>query len=88
MIKAHGQRCLLQIDKVYLKEKGKPVLDEEGTPRYTLDQRAKVIQSNVEGIKKGQTCYPIIRGGVPITHLEDKKKYVISIDSEDIYAIE
>jgi hypothetical protein len=74
--------------KRYISEKGKPVLNEDGTPRYIIDQPAKVLSSNIPEIKKGMTVYPIIRGGVPIYHLEDKKKQVVVIDNEDIYAVE
>jgi hypothetical protein len=88
MIKPNGNRCVLQLTKKYITDKGKPVLDEDGQPRYIIEQPAKVLSSNIPEIKKGMTVYPIIRGGVPIYHLEDKKKQVVVIDNEDIYATE
>jgi len=88
MIKPNGNRCVLQMTKKYIQDKGKPVLDEDGQPRYVIEQAAKVLSSNVEGIKKGMTVYPIIRGGVPIYHLENKKCQVVVIDNEDLYAVE
>lgn len=88
MLKPNGNRAVLQLTKKYLSEKGKPILNEDGSPRYVIDQPAKVISSNIPEIKKGMTVYPIIRGGVPIYHLEDKKKQIVVIDAEDIYASE
>ena len=88
MIQANGNRAVLQLTKEYLTEKGKSVTGDDGQPRFNTKQAAKVLSSNIEGIKKGMTVYPIIRGGVPIYHLEDKKKQVVIIDAEDIYGIE
>ena len=88
MLKPFGNRVLLKITKVYAKEKGKPVLGQDGLPQFSLAQKAKVLQSNVPEIKKGMTVYPIIRGGVPIYHLETKNDFVYSLDAEDIYALE
>jgi len=88
MIKPLGNRCLVQLTKKFLSDKGKPVLDEDGSPVYDIEQKAKVVSSNVEGIKKGMTVYPIIRGGVPIRHMENKKYQFVVIDAEDLYASE
>lgn len=88
MIKPNGNRAVLQMTKKYITDKGKPVLDEDGQPRYMIEQPAKVLSSNIEGLKKGTIVYPIIRGGVPIYHLENKKVQVVVIDEEDIYARE
>lgn len=88
MLKPNGNRCVLQLTKKYLVENKKPVIDESGNPSFITEQGAKVLASNVEGIKKGATVYPIIRGGVPIYHLENKKYQVIVVDAEDIYGIE
>ena len=88
MIKPTGNRAVLQLTKDYVKEKGKQVLDDDGQPRYVISQAAKVLSSNIPEIKKGMTVYPIIRGGVPIYHLENKKYQVVVIDGEDIYASE
>jgi hypothetical protein len=87
-MKPNGNRAILQLTKDYIMDKKKPVLDEDGQPRYVIGQAAKVLSSNIDGIKKGMTVYPIIRGGVPIYHLETKKYQVVIIDNEDIYGIE
>jgi hypothetical protein len=88
MIKATGNRLVLQLNKKMIFDGKKPVLDDNGEQRYVLEQAAKVLSSNVPEIKKGMTVYPIIRGGVPIYHLENKKFQVVIIDFEDIYGIE
>lgn len=86
MLKPFGNRCLLKIDKTYLKEKGKPVLDELGKPQYVQEQEATVVSSNVPELKKGMKVYPVIRGGVPIYKEETPKYLLVVIDAEDIYA--
>ncbi len=90
MIKPHGNRVLVRINKRYLTEEGtkKPLLDENGNQVYDQEQEAKVLQSNVEGIKKGQIVFPVIRGGVPIYKKETKKYVKVIIDNEDVYAVE
>lgn len=88
MIKPNGNRAILQLTKRYLMDKGKPAVDAEGNQQFTTDQGAKVLSSNIQGIKKGMTVYPIIRGGVPLYHLETKKVQVIVVDNEDIYAVD
>jgi hypothetical protein len=88
MIKATGNRLVLQLNKKMIFEGKKPVLDDNGEQRYVLEQAAKVLSSNVYEIKKGMTVYPIIRGGVPIYHLENKKAQVVIIDFEDVYGVE
>jgi len=90
MIKPHGNRVLVRINKRYLTEPNskKPLLDENRTQVYDQEQEAKVLKSNVEGIKTGQIIFPVIRGGVPIYKKETKKYIEVIIDSEDIYAIE
>lgn len=89
MLKPHGKRVLVKINKRYLKEKnGSPMLDEAGNKVFDQEQEAKVMVSNVDGIKKGMTIYPVIRGGVPIYKKETPKYNLVIIDEEDIYAKE
>jgi hypothetical protein len=89
MIKPFGTRVLVRINKRYLSEKsGKPLLDENGNHVFDQDQEAKILVSNVPGLKKGQIIYPVIRGGVPIYKNETKKYLDVIIDIEDIYAYE
>jgi hypothetical protein len=89
MIKPFGTRVLVRINKRYLKDKNnKPLLNEDNMPIFDQDQEAKVLLSNVEGIKKGMTIYPVIRGGVPIYKNETSKYLDVIIDIEDIYAYE
>ena len=92
-MKPIGNRVILQMNKKYLfgkNEKGKkvPMLDEYGNHSFKSEEYGKVLSSNVPEIKKGSKVYPIIRGGVPLNHLETKKYQVIVIDQEDIYASE
>lgn len=92
-MKPLGNRVILRMNKEYLfgkNEKGKkvPMLDEYGNHSFKAAEYGIVLFSNVERIKKGQKVYPVIRGGVPLNHLETKKYQVIVIDEEDIYASE
>lgn len=89
MLKPHGNRVLVKMNKRYLKERsGVPMLDEDGNKVFDQEQEAKVVKSNIDGIKKGMTIYPVIRGGVPIYKKETKKYTIVVIDEEDIYAVE
>ena len=87
-VKPFGNRALIQIEKKYRFEGKTPVLDEYGNHSFEPSQAAKVIFSNIEGIKKGDIVFPIIRGGVPIYHLDNKKNFSIIVDSDDIYGVE
>jgi hypothetical protein len=88
MYKPYGNRCLVRIGKHFIyDDKKKPVIDEGGTHVYEPEQEGKVLASNIPDIKKGMSIIPIIRGGVPIRAMEDKKSVVISLDIEDIYAV-
>ena len=88
MFKPLGSRCIVKINKRYLvDEKNKPVLDEHGNQHFEQEQECTVIESNIEGLKKGAVVIPIIRGGVPILKEETKKYAVYIIDFEDIYGI-
>lgn len=86
MYKPLGNRVVLRIDKDYLFDKKKPVLDEMGQHAFKQEQEATVISSNVPELKKGDKVIPIIRGGVPIYKEESKKSLIVVIDIEDIYA--
>lgn len=89
MLRPLGNRVVLQMNKVYLKDaKKKPMLDEYGNHSFKSEEYGTVLSSNVDGIKKGSKIYPIIRGGVPLNHLETKNHQVIVIDFEDCYAQE
>jgi hypothetical protein len=88
MYKPYGNRCLVKIGKHFIyDENKKPVLNDERVHVYEPEQEGKVLSSNIPDIKKGMTIIPIIRGGVPIRAMEDKKSVVISLDFEDIYAV-
>ena len=88
MYKPFGDRCIIRVTKHFiLDEHKKPVLADDGTPIYEPEQEAKVIESNIEGIKKGMTIVPILRGGVPIRLSDSKKTYDVILDSDDIYGI-
>lgn len=89
MIKPFGTRVLVRINKRYLKDKqGKPLLNEDNMPVFDQDQEAKILLSNIPELKRGQTIYPVIRGGVPIYKCETKKYLDVIIDIEDIYGYE
>lgn len=87
-MKPFGDKCIVRIKKIYLKDKGKPVLDENGEARYDLEQEGKVISSNIEGIKKGMTVIAAFRGGMPVRRLEDKKTVTVIFESDDVYGTE
>jgi hypothetical protein len=87
MYKPYGNRCVVRIIKHYLFEDKKPVLAEDGSQLYEPEPEAKVLVSNIDGIKKGMTIVPILRGGVPIRMTDCKKSYDIILDEEDIYGI-
>ena len=86
-MKPYGKRCVVLIEKNYLKEKGKQVLGEDGTPKYEIGQEGKVISSNLEGIKKGMNVIANYRGGMPVIRLENKKSVTVIFESDDIHAI-
>jgi co-chaperonin GroES (HSP10) len=88
-IKPFGERVLCKLNKAQRKdEDGKGMTDPAGNPLYDLKQEATVIESTVEGIKKGQTIFCVIYGGVRIDSLEDKKATYLIIDKEDIYGVQ
>ena len=85
-MKPFGDRCIVQIDKQYIKEKGKPVLID-GIPKYEIGQEGKVLSSNLDGIKKGMIVVCNYRGGMPHIKSENKKSVVVIFDADDIYGI-
>lgn len=87
MYKPFGNRCLVRVTKHFIVENKKPVLSDGGSPIYEPEQECKVLESNIEGIKKGMTVIPILRGGVPIRLTDSKKTYDVLLDAEDIYGI-
>lgn len=86
-MKPLGNRVILRIDKKYLMDGKKPLLDEGGNPVYEQEQISTVISSNVPELKKGDKVIPIIRGGVPVYSQETKKHLIVVIDVEDIFAV-
>ena len=86
MFKPLGNRVLVRINKKYIMDGRKPVLDERGQPAYEEEKEGVVIASNVPELKKGAVVVPIIRGGVPILSEETKKHMVFSFDFDDLYA--
>lgn len=86
MYKPLGNRCILKIEKKYMFDGKKPILDEAGNHAFDIAKEGTVLVSNIEGLKKGTVVVPIIRGGVPITSEENKKHIVLVIDEADIYA--
>lgn len=86
MYKPLGNRVIVRINKKYLYEGKKPILDERGQHAFTEETEGVVLASNVEGLKKGDIVVPIIRGGVPILSQESKKFEILSFDFDDLYA--
>lgn len=88
MYKPFGNRCIVRVIKHYiLDENKKPVVAEDGTQLYEPEPECKVLESNIDGIKKGTVVIPILRGGVPIRMTDCKKSYDVILDAEDIYGI-
>jgi hypothetical protein len=88
MYKPLGNRAIIRVTKHFIFDaEKKPVLADDGNQIYEPEQEAKVIVSNIEGIKKGMTVIPILRGGVPIRLTDTKKTYDVIIDADDIYGI-
>ena len=76
MIKPTGQRCVLKVELS---------LDKDGNE--VVAQEAKVIESGVSEIKKGDIVFFNQFGAVSINSLKTKKNIVLIVDSEDIYAV-
>lgn len=73
-----GNRVLLQVPIIIVKN---------GTEeREEPSQEGKVMASNVEGVKKGQTVFFNPYGAVSVNSLKTKKAIVLIVDAEDVYA--
>jgi hypothetical protein len=86
-MKPYGPRAIVLIEKEYLKEKGKPILNDDGTPRYEIGQSGRVLSSNLEGIKKGMKVVCDFRGGFSVRKAENKKSVTVIFEKEEINAI-
>jgi len=86
-MKPFGRKCIVVIDKEYKKEKGKPILNEDGSQAYDIAQVGKVIASGIEGVKKGDKVITNYRGGMPVQKLENKKSLTVIFEEDDVYAI-
>lgn len=73
MIKPVGNRVVLKCDIIIENEEEKP------------SQEGKVIESNMEGITKGDIVFFNPYGAVSVNSLKTKKALVLIVDSEDIY---
>ena len=82
----YGNKCVVLIEKQYLKEKGKPILTDTGEPKYEIGQEGKVLSSNLDGIKKGMTIICNYRGGMPVIKAENKKSITVIFEADDVYA--
>ncbi len=76
MIKPIGQRCVLKVELS---------LDKDGNE--IVAQEAKVMESRVSEIKKGDKVFFNQFGAVSVNSLKTKKNIVLIVDSEDIYAV-
>ena len=74
-----GQRILVRAENIYEKEDGKEMWKG-------VKPSGKVIVSNVEEVKKGDTVYFTPFSGVEIADMSDKKYRVLVLDIEDVYA--
>lgn len=76
MIKPIGSRCVLKCDIT---------TDKDGNEQ--ISQEAKVIDSNMEEVKKGDTVFFNQYGAVSVNSLKTKKNIILIVDSEDIYGL-
>jgi hypothetical protein len=74
-----GQRVLVRAENIYEKEDGKEMWKG-------VKPSGKVLVSNVEEVKKGDTVYFTPFSGVEIADMSDKKYRVLVLDIEDVYA--
>lgn len=77
-MKPIGQRLIIKVKKNIKKEGELEVID--------LSQEAKVVESNIPEVKKGDVVYYNPRGCINIQNLETKKEITLIIDSDDVYA--
>lgn len=73
-MKPLGNRAVLKV-KIHTNKEG---VEE-------IEQEAKVLDSNVEGVKKGDTVFFNQYGAVSVNSLKTKKDMVLIVDAEDIY---
>lgn len=57
--------------------------DKDGNEE--IDQEAKVVDSNMEGVKKGDTVFFNQYGAVSVNSMKTKKHIFLIVDSEDVY---
>lgn len=76
MIKPVGTRVVL---KVKLK------VNKEGIEE--VEQEAKVLESGIDDVKKGDTVFFNQFGAVSVNSLKTKKDIVLIIDAEDVYGL-
>lgn len=74
MIKPVGERVVLKVDIS---------IDKDGNE--IVSQEAKVIDSGVDGVSKGDTVFFNQFGAVSVNSLKTKKNMVLIVDSEDVY---
>ena len=73
-MKPLGQRCILKCT-LFVKDGVEDV-----------EQEAKVVESGVDDIKKGDIVFFNQYGAVSVNSLKTKKNAVLIVDAEDIYA--
>lgn len=74
MLKPLGNRVFL---KVNIK------VNKEGVEE--IEQEAKVLESNMEGVKKGDTVFFNQFGAVSVNSMKTKKNIFLIVDAEDVY---
>lgn len=82
-----GEKAIVLIEKEYIKEKGKQIMNEDGSPRYEIGQEGKVLSSNIDGVKKGDKVICDFRGGFSIMKSENKKGVTVIFDKDEIHAV-
>lgn len=80
MKKLLGDNVLLQVENIYEKVDGKEVLKD-------FSREGKVLQSNVEDVKKGDKVYYLPFGGVQIDTMCTKKHRILCIPAEDVIMV-
>ena len=71
-------------NRVFLKVNIKT--DKDGNE--IIEQEAKVIESNVDDVKKGDTVFFNQYGAVSVNSMKTKKNIFLIVDLEDIYAVQ
>jgi len=73
-MKPVGNRVFLKV-KLYV--------DKDGVEQ--VEQEAKVVESNMEGVNKGDTVFFNQFGAVSVNSLKTKKHIFLIVDAEDVY---